>query len=63
MIEFITANLSDLQIGLLGFPILLATTGLASAYGLYAAAAIVSLWFVKVSVIETRGKALEHMSG
>ncbi len=45
------------------FPILLATTGLASAYGLYAAAAIVSLWFVKVSVRETRGKALEHMSG
>lgn len=45
------------------FPILLATTGLASAYGLYAAAAFLSLWFVKASVKETRGKALENMSG
>ncbi len=43
------------------FPILLATTGLASAYGAYAFAAAVSLIFVVVAVRETRGRALEQM--
>ena len=44
------------------FPILLATTGLASAYGFYALSAAISIVFVHKYVRETRGKALEHMS-
>jgi MFS transporter, SP family, sugar:H+ symporter len=45
------------------FPILLASIGLAGAYGLYAAAAVVSVWFVRRCVHETRGKELEQMEG
>jgi MFS transporter, SP family, sugar:H+ symporter len=45
------------------FPILLASIGLAGAYGLYAAAAVVSVFFVQSYVHETRGKELEEMEG
>ncbi|WP_233841067.1 sugar porter family MFS transporter [Dyella sp. 2HG41-7] len=45
------------------FPILLAGIGLAGAYGLYAAAAVISLFFVQRYVHETRGKELEEMEG
>ncbi|QRN55863.1 sugar porter family MFS transporter [Dyella caseinilytica] len=45
------------------FPILLACIGLAGAYGLYAAAAAVSVFFVQRYVHETRGKELEDMEG
>ncbi len=45
------------------FPILLAGIGLAGAYGLYAAAAVVSVFFVQRYVRETRGKELEQMEG
>ena len=45
------------------FPILLASIGLAGAYGLYAAAAVVSVFFVQRYVHETRGKELEQMEG
>ena len=40
---------------------LLKGAGLASAYGLYAAAAAVSLLFVWTAVRETKGKTLEEM--
>ncbi|MEO0320784.1 MAG: MFS transporter, partial [Pseudomonadota bacterium] len=43
------------------FPILLATTGLTSAYGFYAVSAAVSAVFVFKGVRETRGKTLEAM--
>jgi len=45
------------------FPILLAGIGLAGAYGLYAAAAVISVFFVQRYVHETRGKELEEMEG
>ena len=45
------------------FPILLASIGLAGAYGIYTAAAVVSVFFVLRSVHETRGKELEQMEG
>ncbi|WMJ68746.1 sugar porter family MFS transporter [Stenotrophomonas sp. 24(2023)] len=45
------------------FPMLLAGIGLAGAYGLYAAAAILSLFFVTRYVRETKGKELEQMEG
>lgn len=45
------------------FPILLATIGLAGAYGLYTAAAILSIFFVVTMVHETRGLELEEMRG
>ena len=44
------------------FPILLATTGLTSAYGFYALSALVSVGFVIKAVRETRGRALEEMT-
>ncbi|MEM7764382.1 MAG: sugar porter family MFS transporter [Pseudomonadota bacterium] len=44
------------------FPILLATTGLTSAYGFYALSAIVSVFFVLKAVRETRGMTLEDMT-
>jgi hypothetical protein len=40
---------------------LLKGAGLASAYGLYAAAAVLSLLFVLFAVHETKGKTLEEM--
>jgi MFS transporter, SP family, sugar:H+ symporter len=45
----------------LTFPPLLMGAGLAGAYGLYAAAALVSLLFVYAAVPETKGKTLEQM--
>jgi MFS transporter, SP family, sugar:H+ symporter len=45
------------------FPMLLAGIGLATAYGLYAAAAAVSVYFVLRFVHETRGRELEQMEG
>ena len=45
------------------FPMLLAGIGLATAYGLYAAAAAVSVYFVLRYVHETRGRELEQMEG
>jgi hypothetical protein len=45
----------------LTFPPLLAGAGLAGAYGLYAAAAVISLLFVLTAVHETKGKTLEQM--
>jgi len=45
------------------FPVLLTSIGLAGAYGLYAAAAALSIVFVLKYVHETRGKELEQMEG
>ena len=45
------------------FPILLAGIGLASAYGIYAFAALLSVGFVIKYVNETNGKELEQMPG
>jgi len=45
------------------FPILLATVGLAGAYGLYTLGAILSIVFVIRMVHETRGIELENMQG
>src|SRR5690606_4710718 len=45
------------------FPVLLAGIGLAAAYGLYAAAAFLSVFFVLRFVRETRGRELEQMQG
>jgi len=45
------------------FPILLATVGLAGAYGLYTAGAVLSIIFVVRMVHETRGIELEDMQG
>jgi MFS transporter, SP family, sugar:H+ symporter len=45
------------------FPILLASIGLAGAYGIYTVAAAISAVFVLRYVHETRGKELEQMEG
>ena len=45
------------------FPMLLAGIGLAGAYGLYALAAFLSIFFVLKFVHETKGKELEQMEG
>ena len=45
------------------FPILLASVGLGSAYGLYAVCAALSILFVVKMVHETRGIELEDMQG
>jgi SP family sugar:H+ symporter-like MFS transporter len=45
------------------FPILLASIGLAGAYGIYTVAAIISVIFVLRYVYETKGKELEQMQG
>ncbi len=45
------------------FPILLASAGLAGAYGLYTACALLSVFFVARMVHETRGIELENMPG
>ncbi|GKW49875.1 MFS transporter [Halomonas sp. NCCP-2165] len=44
------------------FPILLASIGLAGAYGFYAFCAVLSVYFVQHCVKETRGKELEEMT-
>ncbi|KAF1710380.1 MFS transporter [Pseudoxanthomonas kalamensis DSM 18571] len=45
------------------FPMLLTGIGLAGAYGLYTAAALVSVFFVLKYVHETKGRELEQMEG
>lgn len=45
------------------FPILLAGIGLGGAYGLYAACAVISVFFILKWVKETKGKELEEMQG
>ena len=45
------------------FPIFLASIGLAAAYGIYAACALLSVFFVLKFVHETKGKELEDMEG
>lgn len=45
------------------FPIMLASIGLAGAYGFYAACALLSVFFVMYYVHETKGKTLESMKG
>ncbi|WAC62354.1 sugar porter family MFS transporter [Pseudoxanthomonas sp. SL93] len=45
------------------FPILLASIGLAGAYGIYTVAAVISVFFVLRFVYETKGKELEQMEG
>ncbi|SET10622.1 sugar porter family MFS transporter [Thalassotalea agarivorans] len=47
----------------MSFPIMLATIGLASAYGFYAVCALLSVVFVIKLVQETKGKELEQMEG
>jgi len=47
----------------LTFPVMLASIGLAGAYGFYAVSAYVSVWFVLKLVHETKGKTLEQMEG
>ncbi len=45
------------------FPMMLASIGLAGAYGFYAFSAFVSVWFVLKMVHETKGLTLEEMEG
>ena len=45
------------------FPVLLASIGLAGAYGLHTLGAILSVFFVVKMVHETRGLELEEMQG
>jgi MFS transporter, SP family, sugar:H+ symporter len=45
------------------FPILLVGIGLASTYGLYTIAAVISVFFVLKFVHETKGRELEQMEG
>ena len=45
------------------FPILLGSIGLMGAYGFYAVCAVISFFFVRAMVQETRGKELEEMPG
>ncbi len=45
------------------FPILLTGIGLAGAYGIYTAAAAISVFFVLKYVYETKGRELEQMEG
>ena len=45
------------------FPVLLASIGLAGAYGIYTLFAFLSIWFVVTMVRETRGIELENMHG
>lgn len=47
----------------LTFPIMLASIGLAGAYGFYAICAFISVWFVLKMVHETNGLTLEEMNG
>jgi MFS transporter, SP family, sugar:H+ symporter len=45
------------------FPVLAATVGLVVTYGFYAVSALVSFFFVRAMVHETKGVELEHMRG
>jgi SP family sugar:H+ symporter-like MFS transporter len=43
------------------FPVFLKFIGLGGAYGLYAAFALASFFFVKAAIRETKGRTLEEM--
>jgi SP family sugar:H+ symporter-like MFS transporter len=43
--------------------LLASALGLAGAYGIYTAFAVISIWFVFKYVHETKGKELEQMQG
>jgi SP family sugar:H+ symporter-like MFS transporter len=45
------------------FPALASGVGLAPTYGFYAASALISFFFVRSLVVETRGRELEEMTG
>ncbi|MCU0608196.1 MAG: sugar porter family MFS transporter [Chitinispirillaceae bacterium] len=45
------------------FPILLAGIGLGGAYGMYAACAVISVFFILKFIKETKGRELEQMKG
>lgn len=45
------------------FPVMAASMGLAAAYSVYAACAVISFFLVKAFLHETRGKELEEMPG
>ena len=45
------------------FPAMAASLGLVTTYGFYALSALVSLFFVRAMVHETKGRELEHMVG
>ena len=45
------------------FPLMLASVGLAIAYGFYTVCAVISIFFVIKFVYETKGKELEQMEG
>jgi SP family sugar:H+ symporter-like MFS transporter len=45
------------------FPVMAASLGLVITYGFYAASALVSFFFVRAMVHETKGMELEHMKG
>jgi SP family sugar:H+ symporter-like MFS transporter len=45
------------------FPVLASTVGLVVTYGFYALSALVSFFFVRAMVHETKGMELEHMRG
>jgi SP family sugar:H+ symporter-like MFS transporter len=47
----------------MSFPVMLASIGLAGAYGFYAVSALVSVAFVLKYVNETKGLTLEQMKG
>ncbi|MQP65035.1 sugar porter family MFS transporter [Niveispirillum sp. SYP-B3756] len=47
----------------MSFPVLLVSVGLTGAYGFYAASALVSFFFVRALVKETKGRELEDMQG
>jgi SP family sugar:H+ symporter-like MFS transporter len=45
------------------FPVMAASLGLVVTYGFYALSALVSFFFVRAMVHETKGVELEHMQG
>lgn len=47
----------------MSFPIMLASIGLAGAYGFYSLCAFISIAFIALYVYETKGKELEEMQG
>ena len=47
----------------ISFPVLASTVGLVVTYGFYALSALVSFFFVRAMVHETKGMELEQMRG
>ncbi|HEY2179931.1 MAG TPA: MFS transporter, partial [Caulobacteraceae bacterium] len=47
----------------LSFPVAAETIGLVPTYGFYALSALISFFFVRALVHETRGRELEQMTG